>query len=118
MDKAQAQGQEKGQGDLVGGGAGQGLLLHPQAAQQGIAPGVVRPLGQLLEGQHRCGGQQEGKTQIQPQKQHQDLRTHGLLIQGQTAVYPDVRAVQALRGTADQGEDRPLRRLLVPGVVR
>ena len=115
MDQGQPQGQEEGQGYLLHSGAGDQLLLRPQAAEDGVPAGVVRRLAQLLEGQHRRGGQQEGEAQIEAQKQGQDLAAHGLLVEVQAGLHPQPAVLHLIGG---EGVLHPvLRLLLVPGVV-
>jgi len=115
VEQGQGQREQEGQGHLLHRRAGEHPLLRAQAAQDGVPCGVVGGLAQLLEGQNRGGGQQEGEAQIQPQKQGQELVSHDLLIEGQAALHPQVGG--GLLILRQGGLDLFLSLLRVPGVV-
>ena len=80
VDDAQREGEEEGEGHLPDQGPPAHGLGGAQLGEQLIPPGVVRRLAQLLEGQHRRGGEEEHQPQIEAHVEHQDLGPHQVVV--------------------------------------
>ena len=76
MDHRQGQGEEEGQEHLGEYGPAAHLLRGAQPGQNAVTGGVVRRLGELLEGQHRRRREKKDHAQIEPHEEDQDLGTH------------------------------------------
>lgn len=76
MDHRQGQGEEEGQEHLGEYGPAAHLLRGAQPGQNAVTGGVVRRLGELLEGQHCRRREKKDHAQIEPHEEDQDLGTH------------------------------------------
>lgn len=86
VDHRQGQREEEGQGYLGEYRAVPHPLRDAQAGEDLIARHVVRRLAELLEGQHRRGGEEKDHAQIESHEQHQDLAAHILRVDSDAGV--------------------------------